>query len=93
MGAIVPQSINLAIGVSSAQATITLSAGQNYVLSSTVGCYVATGSNPTAVAAANGNMYVPANWPTVIGPISSNETKLAAIQASAGGNMSITPVV
>jgi len=50
-------------------------------------CWLKTGSNPTAVAGAADNFYLPAGAVEYL-DITAGE-KIAAIQASAGGNLNI----
>ena len=79
----------LAVGAASV-ASAAVGANTNRVfLTSTTGCYVAFGATPTATAGA-GSIYVPPN--VVMFPISvtSGVTKVAVIQASAAGALTIT---
>lgn len=76
-----------AVGAASAPFTSTIGKNEIWMFVSTTNCWIAQGANPTA-AAADGNMFVPAN---VIVPISGlGGEKLAVIQASAGGTASLT---
>jgi hypothetical protein len=76
-----------AVGAASAQFSPTMEADQVWMFISTTNCWIAQGTNPTA-AAADGNMFVPANVFVMIdGGVGA---KLAVIQASAGGTASLT---
>jgi hypothetical protein len=77
----------LAIGASSAQSAAVQATTNRVVLSATSACWVALGANPTASAAA-GSIYVPANFPMPI-VVTPGVTKIAVIQASAAGSLSI----
>ena len=79
----------VAVGAASAQSAAVGANTNRVVLVSTTACWVAFGSNPTAVAAATGNVYVPANIPMPPISVTSGTTKIAVIQASAGGSLSI----
>jgi len=78
----------LAVGASSAQSAVVQANTNRVTLASTTGCWVAFGTSPTASAAA-GSIYVPPN--VAMPPISvqSGVTKIAVIQASAAGTLSI----
>lgn len=79
----------VAVGASSASSAAVQSTTNRVFLVSTTGCWVSFGSAPTAVAAATGNIYVP---PNVIMPpvaVTPGVTKIAAIEASAAGSLSI----
>jgi hypothetical protein len=78
----------LAVGASSVQSAAVQSTTNRVVLSSTTACWVAFGSSPTASAAA-GSIYVPANWPMWPIAVTPGVTKIAVIQASAAGSLSI----
>ena len=80
----------LTVSGTSAQFTITMVAGSFYLFTSATACFIAQAANPTA-AAADGNMYVPAN--TLVTISGSMGAKLAVIQASAGGAASLTPTL
>ena len=76
-----------AVGAVSAQFTPTMTADEVWMFISTTNCWIAQGANPTA-AAADGNMFVPANVFVMISGRAG--AKLAVIQASAGGTASLT---
>ena len=78
----------VAVGGSSVQSAVVQANTNRVTLSSTTGCWVAFGTSPTASAAA-GSIYVPPN--VVMPPIAvaSGSTKIAVIQASAAGTLSI----
>lgn len=76
----------VAIGASSAQSTALQTTTTVVQLVATVACFVAIGSNPTAVA--NTTCYVPANIPVKYGVVGGN--KIAVIQASGAGSLFIT---
>ena len=78
----------LAIGASSAQSAAVQATTNRVVLSATSACWVALGANPTASAAA-GSIYVPANFPMPPIVVTPGVTKIAVIQASAAGSLSI----
>ncbi|HEX8894459.1 MAG TPA: hypothetical protein VF783_14105 [Terriglobales bacterium] len=78
----------LAVGAASAQSAVVQAATNRVVLSSTTACWVAFGANPTASAAA-GSIYVPANFPMPPIAVTGGTTKIAVIQASAAGSLSI----
>ena len=59
-------------------------------ISGTTNCWINAGTNPTAVAGTSGNMYFPAGTVMTIKWIPGN--KLAAIQDSTGGFITVTPV-
>ena len=79
----------ITVGAASVQSAAVGASTNRVFLTSTTGCYVAFGAAPTATAGA-GSIYVPPN--VVMFPISvtSGTTKIAVIQASAGGNLTIT---
>ena len=78
----------LTVGAASVQSAAVGASTNRVFLTSTTGCYVALGSNPTATVGA-GSIYVPPN--VVMFPISvtSGTTKIAVIQSTAGGNLTI----
>lgn len=82
----------LTVGAASVRSTV-LPAGQTLLVVSTTACWIKQGTNAvTAAAAAAGNTYLPANFPIIIKtPLdTTNYGYLAAIQAAAGGSLSIT---
>ena len=79
----------VAVGASSAASAVVQAGTNRVILSSTTACWVSFGNSPTAIANTAGNIYVPAN--TIMPPIAvtGGATKIACIQASAGGYLSI----
>lgn len=78
-----------AVGSASAVMSPTMGEWEVWRFISTTNCYIAQGSAPVA-AAADGSMFWPANVPLDLsGRMGS---KLAVIQASAGGTASLTRV-
>lgn len=79
----------VAVGAASAASSAVQTTTNRVILSSTTACWVAIGPNPTAVANTAGSIYVPAA--VVMPPIGVTPgiTKVAVIQASAGGYLSI----
>lgn len=66
-----------------------LAATTNMVtLTSTVACWCAFGPNPTATKAA-GSFYLPANYPMQFSVDHNVTQKIAVLQDSSGGNLSI----
>jgi hypothetical protein len=84
----------VAVGASSAQFTNPLREGVPYQITSSTAAWIRFDSaNPTAVAAANLNSYVPANFPIqVLGP-PGGLCKMAIIQDAAGGKATLTALV
>ena len=78
----------LAVGATSAQSAVVNASTNRVVLTSTTGCWVAFGSNPTASAAA-GSIYLPPNVVSPAYTVTPGTTKIAVIQASAVGSLSI----
>ena len=78
----------LAVGASSVQSAVTQTTTSRVVLSSTTGCWVAFGSSPTA-SAATGSIYLPPNVISTPYVVTGGVTKIAVIQASAAGSLSI----
>ena len=79
----------VAIGASSAVSAAVQSTTNRVTLVATVACWVNIGSSPTAVANTAGNIYVPANFPMPAILVTPGVTKVAVIEASAGGYLSI----
>ena len=78
----------VAVSGSSAQSSAVNASTNRVVLTSTTGCWVAFGSNPTASAAA-GSIYLPPNVVSPAYTVTPGVTKVAAIQASGAGSLSI----
>lgn len=79
----------LTVGATSVQSSTVGANTSRVLLTATTGCYVAIGASPTATVGA-GSIYVPPNivmYPIVVTP---GVSKIAVIQASAGGNLTIT---
>ena len=74
------------VGAASAQSVAVPANIHKAMLTSTTGCYVAYGTNPTA-AAADGSFYLPADCEVVLSVHPGQ--KFAAIQATSGGNLSV----
>ena len=79
----------VAIGASSATSSAVQATTNRVTLVATSACWVAFGTSPTAVANTAGNVYVPANQPMPPIVVTPGVTKIAVIQASAGGYLSI----
>jgi hypothetical protein len=78
----------IAVGAASVQSAAVQSTTNRVTLTSTTGAWIAFGTSPTASAAA-GSIYLP---PNVVSPpyaVTSGVTKIAVIQASAAGTLSI----
>ena len=82
----------VAVGAASAQSTVALAgnAGALYVICASVGCFVRQGANPTATVG-TGSTYIPPNTQVLVA--GECGTKLAFIQATTGGSVSITRVL
>lgn len=79
---------NTAVGAASAQNTISMLAGFDYLFVSDCSCYLAQGANPTA-SSADGSMLVPPGVPLLLQ--GRNGAKIAVIQSGGtGGNCSLT---
>lgn len=80
----------LAVGATSVASAVVQANTSRVILSSTTGCWITVGASPTAVANTAGNVYIPPNvpypLPIVVVP---GVSKIAVIQASAGGYLSI----
>lgn len=76
----------IAVSATSAQGQAMIE-GQTYRFVSTTACWLKFGSDPTAVAAADGNLYLPANESLYV-LCQGGATKCAAIRASADGSLS-----
>lgn len=76
------------VTAASQQFSFSMAAGQMYVLTSSIACYILQGSNPTA-AAADGSTYVAANESVLI--YGGLGAKLAIIRAgSSDGEATLT---
>ena len=76
------------VGGSSVQSAVVQATTNRVTLSSTTGCWVAFGASPTA-SAASGSIYVPPNAIMLPVAVTPGVTKIAVIQASAAGTLSI----
>lgn len=91
MGALrADQASHITIGAASAQSSGAYAQGQRLGLISDTDCWVLTGADPTA--AASTGVFVPASTPIEI-YIGADGDKIAAIQDSAAGDLTIAPVV
>lgn len=79
----------VAVGATSAQSSFVASTTNRVVLIATTASWVAFGSNPTAAANAAGSIYVPAGVAMPPIAVTPGVTKIAVIQAAAGGYLSI----
>lgn len=68
---------------------LTLVADQAFVLSSTTACWVKFGTNPTAVAGAADNTYLPPNTLLRV-QLQAGSNKMAVIREAADGKISAT---
>jgi hypothetical protein len=79
----------VAVGASSTQSANVIPAGVRVIrLCATVACWVEIGVNPTATATTSS--YLPANWVEYFVCAGNGIEKVAVLQASAGGSLSIT---
>lgn len=81
---------NTTFSGTSAQSGATLAPAARYFVVADQACYISQGANPTA-SAADGNMFLPANCPVVLA--GSNGAKVAVIQSTTGGTLSITRIM
>mgnify|MGYP006270329937 CR=1 FL=1 len=79
----------VAVGASSAASAVVNSKTVFVILNSTVACWVSVGSNPTAVAAGANSFYLTGNFQYYPIAVEPGVTKIAVIQASSGGSLSI----
>lgn len=79
----------VAVGASSTASAAVNTLTNRVVLCSTVACWVAFGSSPTAAANTAGSIYVPANYPMPPIAVTPGVTKIAVIQAASGGYLSV----
>jgi hypothetical protein len=84
------QTVHITTGAASAQGSATYANGQRLVLIATANAWALTGANPTA--AANTGVYLPAGVPVTV-YIGGDGHKVAAIQASAAGDVTVAPAV
>lgn len=75
-----------AVAAASAQGQA-MTAGQTYRFVSNTNCWLKFGANPTAVAGADGNLYLPANVPLFV-ICQGTATLVAVIRDTADGNLS-----
>jgi hypothetical protein len=80
---------SLFTAVTATSAQLTLDAGERYMISCDVACWIRQGADPTAEAATPANTYLPANFPVVISAGAGN-VKVAAIRAVGDGNLTAT---
>lgn len=78
----------VAVGAASVQSAALQTTTALVVLTATTDCWVAVASNPTAAAAA-GSFFLPAKFPMSFSINKQLTTKIAVIQASAAGSLSI----
>lgn len=78
----------VAVGAASAQSAVM--GVQEIMLVSTTNCWLAFGTNPTAVANTDANQYLPANLVWTINWIPGD--KVAVIQDTGAGYLVVTPV-
>jgi len=79
----------VAIGAASVASAAVAATTNRVTLSASAACWVAIGAAPTAVANTTGSIYVPANFPMPPIVVTPGITKIAVIQAVAGGYLSI----
>ena len=82
--------VNLAVGVASAQTSATWLRGEKLSIVASTACWIAIGTNPTAVVGSG--VYVPANVPMSI-MIDTDASEIAAIRVSADGHLTISPFI
>lgn len=79
----------LAIGAVSAQSAVVGANTDRIVLTPTVDCWIAIGSNPTAVANTAGSFFLAAGSQSYPISVTKGVTKIAVIQVSTAGFLSI----
>lgn len=79
----------LSVGSTSLQSSMVNSSTNRIVISSTVDCWVSIGVNPTAVVATSGSFFLSAGAQSYPIEVFPSVTKIAAIQASTNGHLSI----
>lgn len=79
----------ITVGASSAQSAAVGVNTDRVVLSTTTDCWIAIGDNPTAAVATAGSFFLAAGSQSYPISVTKGVTKIAAIQASAGGYMSV----
>lgn len=84
----VKTTVTTAVGGASTIASAALKPNVPYLITATVGCWIAQGSAPTAVAGVGSSMFVPGSYPIEID--GSDGASLAVIQAAGPGFISIT---
>lgn len=85
--AIVPgTSQTVSVGASSTQSSALQTSTSIVQLCATVACFVAFGTNPTAIAGTS--LFLPANVPVKVGV--NGGSKVAVIQSSSGGSLYVT---
>jgi hypothetical protein len=81
--------VNLAVGVASAQTTAVWGRGEVLSIIASTNCWILTGTNATAVVGTG--LYVPANVPMEI-QIGGDAFEIAAIRVTADGHLTISRV-
>jgi len=79
----------VAVGAASAASAAVQATTNRVVLSATTACWVAISAAPAAAVGTAGSIYVPANFPMPPIAVTPGVTKIAVIQAAAGGYLSI----
>lgn len=79
----------LTVGAASAQSAVVGANTDRVVLSATTDCWIAIGANPTAAVATAGSFFLAAGSQSYPISVSKGVTKVAAIQVSSGGYLSI----
>ncbi len=79
----------VAIGSTSAASAAVQAGTTRVILTTTADCWVAFGSTPTAVANTTGNIFLPAGVPSYPIAVTPGVTKIAVIQATSVGYLSI----
>jgi hypothetical protein len=89
-GALTPQAEQVvAIGATSTASAAVQATTNRVVLIATAACWVNIAASPTAAANTAGNIYVPANFPMPPIAVTPGVTKVAVIEASSAGYLSI----
>lgn len=79
----------VAVGASSAQSSIVGENTNRVVLSPTVDCWISIGTDPTAVVNTSGSFFLSANSQSYPIEVKDGLTKIAVIQISSSGYLSI----